>query len=293
MSIVVKNLTKKFDSVVALKNINLSFKENKITGLIGFNGSGKTTTFNILVNFIEKYKGSFTINDKPLDGTILKTISYLSAGAEPKNSQKVLSHFLSISSLYNIPKKEAILKINELSKKIELTSMLNMSIKSLSKGNQQKLKIVTALLNPNIKFLFLDEPFDGLDPIMTNKIKKIFMDLKNITIIITSHRMEIIDEMCDEFYVLKNGELVEHRKDTDKSIVMIVNPEIKITKIIEKLDCVVSIEKTKEFIFLKISEIAHFKRVNKFLMDSKGYIHSSLSTNREIANAVFKRYSDE
>ncbi|MCK5945718.1 MAG: ABC transporter ATP-binding protein [Mycoplasmataceae bacterium] len=291
MKIVIKNLSKTFnDGTKALDNVSMSFKENKITGLIGFNGSGKTTTFNILSNFIEKYEGEVTIDGKEITRETLKTFSYLAAGAEPKNPIRVITHLYSISYMYGLKKKEADLIILPLAKEMDFTDLLKNPIKTLSKGNQQKIKIIAAMLNPNLKILLLDEPFDGLDPLMVNKIKKIFLRLKNVTIILTSHRMAVVQEMCSEFFVLKDGVLIDAKTMEDKTVLIEVNGEVPTVEI-KKMKSVISISKKDGKTLIVVDEIKNFKPVNKKLMASPKYVFSSLK-DKNLAEAVFDGYGE-
>ena len=287
MSIVIKNLTKTFDDgKKAIDNVSMTFKKNQITGLIGFNGSGKTTTFNILANFIEKYEGKISIGGKDIDKKMLKTFSYLAAGAEPKNPMKVKTHLYSIAYIYGVSKSEADVIIAPLAEKMEFTDMLSKPIKSLSKGNQQKIKVIAALLNPKLEYLFLDEPFDGLDPIMVEIIKKIFMELKEVTIIITSHRMDVVQSMCKEFFVLKEGVLTDKRQTSDKTIIVEVNKEVPITAI-KKMKCVISTKLVGNKNVIVIDDIKNFKTINKKLISSPKYVYSSIKE-QNIADSVFK-----
>ena len=271
----------------ALDNINIQFKKNEITGLIGFNGSGKTTTFNILSELLEKHEGEFLFDGEKLTPATRKKISYLTAGSEPKNAMKALTHLLDLGVLYGLDKKTANDKIYEIAKKIEFDGMLKSPIKSLSKGNQQKIKIIQVFLNPNMEFLFLDEPFDGLDPVMVEKVKKLFLELKNVTILITSHRMEVIQSMCNEFYVLKNGKLADAKKTSDASVLVRVNGKLKMDKI-KKLSYVSKVKKNEdgEWQFM-ISDMSKFILVNKLLLKEKEFEYIGIK-DKNIADSVFK-----
>ena len=296
MSIQIQNLGKIFpDKKVAVKDLNITFKKNKITGLIGFNGSGKTTTFNLLVDFLDKTTGKIIFDGIELNSKnkkefykIKETISYLSAEAETKNSTKAISHLYSIAFLYNVPKKEAYNKIIKLSKRIEFMEFLQKPIKSLSKGNQQKIKVISALLNPKLKYLFLDEPFDGLDPIMVEKIKKIFLEIKEVTMIITSHRMEVIQTMCEEFYVLKEGILIDSKKTSDLTISISINKEVPIS-IFKDLKCILSIKKEADKINIIADNIQSFKLINAIAIKSSKFLYCSLEK-KNIAQTVFEGY---
>ena len=289
MYIRMENVTKKFGKdVIALNNVNIEFKKNKITGLIGFNGSGKTTSFNLLTNFIEKFSGKITIDGDPINSKIKQKISYLSAGAEPKNPTKVITHLFEIASLYQISRQKAKKIIFKLSKKMEFTTFLKKPIKSLSKGNQQKIKVITCLLNPELEILFLDEPFDGLDPIMVSKIKKIFMSLKKVTIIVTSHRMNVVQQMCDEFYILKDGFIVDKKKTDDKLILVSINKQVSIRKI-NKFKFIVWAKRTNKEILVLLKDIKDFRKLNKEIVNARNFKWCSLKQ-KDITESVFESY---
>lgn len=289
MSIEIKNLSKIFpDGNQALKNVSISFQKNEITGLIGFNGSGKTTTFNIMANFIDKHEGDVLIDGRPIETKDMHKFSYLAAGAEPKNPIKVRTHLRSIAFLYKVKKHDADKIIDDLSKKMDFTDFVSQPIKSLSKGNQQKIKVISALLNPNMEYLFLDEPFDGLDPIMVNKVKEIFMALKNVTIILTSHRMDVVNSMCKEFFVLKEGKLIDSKRTDDPKIVIEVNIEVP-TSEIKKMSGVVSVKQKDGKTIIVAKDIKLFKKINKKLITSPKYIYSSLR-DKDVASSVFEGY---
>ncbi len=293
MSLQMQNISKNFKNIKALNNVSINFEENKITGLIGFNGSGKTTSFNILTNLIEKFDGQVMMDHKPLNEDDFFKISYLSAGYEAQNDDSITRHLLYIGLAYGLNKSQTLKKINELNEIVQIQGDLNQKIKKLSKGNQQKIKLIAAFLNPNLKYLLMDEPFDGLDPIMIDRIKKFILTFKDrVTIIITSHRMEVVDEMCDSFYILKDGLLVEHKnKNNVNSITILTNLETDI-KMLENVKEVLLIQKRENEIWIEVDSIESFKKINKILIEQTNYIWSSLHT-RSLTEAVFERYNDE
>ena len=286
-----ENVSKTYDRKVrALKNVNIDFKKNIITGLIGFNGSGKTTSFNIIANYIEDFEGRILIDGSPSTEKMRKKISYLSAGAEPKNPMKVKKHLYQIASLYKVSKKKAKEIIMPLAKEMEFTEFWNKPIKTLSKGNQQKIKVLATFLNPNTETLLLDEPFDGLDPVMVNKISNIFLRLKNKTIIITSHRMNVVQKMCKEFYILKDGVIID-KKQIDSNIVTIAtNKEIPI-KNIKELPGVINVLKDDKENLIEIKDMSYFKDLNKKLIAHKNYEYSTIRE-KSIAASVFEGYGE-
>ena len=281
----------------SLDNVSLEFKENQITGLIGFNGSGKTTTFNIMVDFLTKYTGHVEIDGVSFESAkeseklkIKQTMSYLGASIPSRDAAKVISYLKHMGYIYGLKGAEVVKIANDLAAKMNFTQFLDKPIKSLSKGNQQKIKVISALLNPRLKYLILDEPFDGLDPVMVESIKKIFLELKDVTIIITSHRMEVVQSMCKEFYVLKDGILIDAKTTADKKITISVNKEVSMVSI-KKLKCVLEVKKAGDKNIIIIDSIENFQVVNKKLVADKGYVYSSLEE-KNISASVFEGYGE-
>lgn len=297
MSIVIKNISKNFKEIKALKNIDLKFEENQITGLIGFNGSGKTTTFNILTNIIEAYEGNVCIEQNGALRKITQNdrwkMSYLSSGTDPQNFEKVVKHFNFVGGIYGLSKKQVLKRIEEIVNILDFKSNLNIRAKNLSKGNQQKIKIISTFINPDAKYIFLDEPFDGLDPIMVKKLSDYFYEQrKDKTIVITSHRMDIVDQICDSFFILKEGKIVERKKATEKSnLFLVTNIDAPIEKI-EKMKEVLSISKNQKEIYVEVVSQEHYKILaNKLITEDKCKFVSLKE--KGLTESVFERYADE
>ena len=167
-------------------------------------------------------------------------------------------------------------KIAYYSKIFLFNQYLSSPIKALSKGNKQKVKIIASFLNPHCKYMLLDEPFDGLDPVMVEVVKGEYMKLKNTTIIISSHLMNVIDTMVEEFYIIKNGEIVDFKKmDTKKKIVR-VNKELSMVSI-KKLPYVSNISKNGNYIDITIDNIESFYKINKIITKLPKYKFSALN----------------
>lgn len=149
-------------------------------------------------------------------------------------------------------------------------------MRALSKGNQQKIKIISVFLNPRLKYLLLDEPFDGLDPIMVEKVSKFIQQKKQgMTIIISSHRMEVVDELCDRYYILRKGLLVESKnKDElqhDTKIMIAVNKEVPV-EFIKNIPHVLDVvEKDRENIIIA-DNINFFKDIQQALATDSHYL---------------------
>lgn len=294
MSIEMKGITKQYPNVKALDDVNMVFPNNSIIGLIGFNGSGKTTSFNILTNLLEKFDGSVLIDGKPITQKDRYKFSYLSAGAEPQNQERVIDQLKYIGGLHGLNSKKLLEIIDPIVDVLEFRDKLKKPIKSLSKGNQQKIKLVQAFINPSMKYLLLDEPFDGLDPLMVEKIKNFILKRKKgLTIIVTSHRMEVVDSMCDSFYVLKDGVVVDSkvadRRDT--TVLMEVNKEIP-DSVFDKVSDILEVVRGKKTTVLKITDLKSFKKVNASIITSPKYIWSSLKE-KKLTESVFEGYAND
>ncbi|CAM9140373.1 ABC transporter ATP-binding protein [Mycoplasma todarodis] len=291
MPISIKNVTKIFGENKALDDVSIEFKQGQITGLIGFNGSGKTTLYNVILKFIEKHEGEVLLDGKPITRKDLRKFTFLGAGSETKNATIVKNYLLQIASLYFVPKKTAIEQITELAAQMDFSQNLNKPIKSLSKGNQQKIKVIASFLNPNAKYIILDEPFDGLDPLMVQKIAHLYMGLEDVTIIITSHRMEVVQEMCEEFYVIKDGVIIDSKKVEQKAVLVEVNDKVDISAI-KKLKYVNFTHKHEEANVIEIKGIEFYKDLTKELIKDKNYIYSTIKE-KNIAESVFLGYGEQ
>ena len=187
-----------------------------------------------------------------------------------KDRTKAKNHLIKIGKLYDANPTWIKEKIDYYSKLLGFKRYLYTPIKALSKGNKQKIKVIASFLNPNCKYMFLDEPFEGLDPIMVKLVKEEYMKLKNITIIISSHLMEVVNSMVKEFYVLKDGEIVDFKDYRNKEIIIRVNKEVPMTSI-KKLKFVIKINTEVDYTDIIIDDLKNFQKVNKKLMESSKY----------------------
>lgn len=298
MALIMKDITKQYSNTKALDGVNIRFEDDSVIGLIGFNGSGKTTTFNILTNLIEKHEGQIFIEEngeeRPISQKDRIGFSYLSSGFEPQNSETAMNQLSYIGSLHGLSKKETLERVNEAIEILEFDGKINKSIKSLSKGNQQKIKLIGVFINPNTKYILLDEPFDGLDPIMVEKIKNFILKKReNKTIIVTSHRMEVVDKMCDSFFILKDGILVDSKVQSKDDITILMSTNLEIPDSVFKgMKEVVEISKNEREKVIKLKDLSSFKKVNKAIISNPKYVWSSLKE-KKLTESVFERYANE
>ncbi len=201
-----KNLSKKFNNNEVLNNINISFNKEKITGIIGYNGSGKTVLLKIIVGLYKPTSGEVVIDDKLTiydDFGVLIDTGFIEYESGFKNLKL-------ISLLKNKIKDK---DIYDIMKFVKLDPFNKTKYKNYSTGMKQKLKIAQALMEKP-KVLVLDEPFNGLDKESVLYFRKVLLDLKEkgTTIIITSHYEEDIKTLCDYVYEINKGELTLYEK---------------------------------------------------------------------------------
>jgi len=204
-----KNVTKEFGSKKAVNEISLKVENGKIYGLVGRNGAGKSTTFRMILKIIEPTSGEIFYNNEKIDQEVLDKFGYL-----PEEGSLIPSYtVLELCEYYGALKLMDISEIREKLitwlEKFNIVEYLNKKVKDLSKGNRQKIQFIVSNLH-NPEFLILDEPFSGLDPVSVEELKKCIIELKNEgkTIIFSSHRMDHVEELCDDLIILEQGNTV-------------------------------------------------------------------------------------
>ena len=207
-------ISKSFKSKKALNNVNIEFKSDRINGLLGPNGSGKTTLFNIVAGFLSPDNGQIILdkqilNDKNLSIRTKLGISYLPQEASIFRDLSVHDNIFAIAELFH-NKKNSIKITESLIKQFSLANFQSTKGKLLSGGERRRAEIARALAS-NPKFLLLDEPFAGIDPIAIEEVKSIISLLKrmNIGIIITDHNVKEALSIVEFGYIIYNGEIIK------------------------------------------------------------------------------------
>ena len=207
-------ISKSFKSKKALNNVNIEFKNNRINGLLGPNGSGKTTLFNIIAGFLSPDLGKIqldenVLNEKSLSLRTKLGISYLPQEASIFRDLSVYDNIFSIVELF-YDKNNSIKITENLIKQFSLGSFQKTKGKLLSGGERRRTEIARALAS-NPKFLLLDEPFAGIDPIAIEEVKSTISLLKkmNIGIIVTDHNVKEALSIVDFGYIIYNGEIIK------------------------------------------------------------------------------------
>ena len=213
-------ISKSFKSKRALNKINIEFKSNQINGLLGPNGSGKTTLFNIVAGFLNPDFGKIELDDQSLNNKSLNLrtklgISYLPQEASIFRDLNVYDNIFSIAELFH-NKNRSVEITNNLIMQFSLGNFQKTKGKLLSGGERRRTEIARALAS-NPKFLLLDEPFAGIDPIAIEEVKSTISLLKkmNIGIIITDHNVKEALSIVEFGYIIYNGEIIKSGSPKD------------------------------------------------------------------------------
>ena len=204
-----KNVTKYYGDFKAVDNLSFKVKDGEIFGLLGVNGAGKTTTFRMIINLLDKSDGTILLDGKPIDYSVTDKIGFLTEERSLLLKLTVLEQAIFYGTLKGLDKKSIEERLDVLLERFKISEYKNRKIKELSKGNQQKVQFITAILHEP-KLLILDEPVSGLDPINVEEFMKMINELKNkgTSIIFSSHRMEHVELFCDELVILVHGKSV-------------------------------------------------------------------------------------
>ena len=205
----IKHVIKEFENKKALDSISLNVNEGRIFGLLGPNGAGKTTLIRIINQITAPDNGEILFSGERFKREHIQNIGYLPEERGLYKSMKVGEQCLYLAQLKGLSKNEAKQKIHHWFKKLDMLDWLNKKIEELSKGMAQKVQFVSTVLHqPTL--IILDEPFTGFDPINSEIIKNEIIALKESgsTIILSTHRMESVEELCDDIALINSGQCI-------------------------------------------------------------------------------------
>lgn len=267
-----ENITKYYGDFLAVDNLSFEVKEGEIFGLLGVNGAGKTTTFRMIMGLLEPSSGLVTLNGKKIDYSVTDNIGFLTEERSLLTKMTVKEQCLFYGTLKGMTEEKILSRLKELLKKFGIEEYYDKKIKELSKGNQQKIQFITAIINEP-KLLILDEPFSGLDPFNVELFKNEITEMaaKGSMIIFSSHRMEHVELFCKKLVVLMNGKSVlegylSDIKEQYRKKNIIVKGDINLDKIKEIAGVLEIKEKADSYeIKIKDSSISNevFKVVSK------------------------------
>ena len=205
----INHVIKEYENKKALDSISLNVNEGRIFGLLGPNGAGKTTLIRIINQITAPDKGEILFSGERFKREHIQNIGYLPEERGLYKSMKVGEQCLYLAQLKGLSKNEAKQKIHHWFKKLDMLDWLNKKVEELSKGMAQKVQFVSTVLHQP-KLIILDEPFTGFDPINSEIIKNEIIALKESgsTIILSTHRMESVEELCDDIALINSGQCI-------------------------------------------------------------------------------------
>jgi ABC-2 type transport system ATP-binding protein len=209
MKIEVNNVTKRYAGHLALNNVSMEVPAHGIYGLLGPNGAGKTTLIRILNQITAPDSGQVLIDGEPLHPKHIERIGYLPEERGLYKKMKVGEQAVYLAQLKGIGKAAAEQRLKQWFDRFEITGWWNKTVEELSKGMQQKIQFITTIIHePDI--LIFDEPFSGFDPINANLLKESILELrdKGATILLSTHNMNSVEELCDRIALINKGEKI-------------------------------------------------------------------------------------
>ncbi len=207
----VLHLSKSFDTLKAVDDVSFSVPEGSVFGLIGRNGAGKTTTIRMMMSIYLPDSGEVILRGSKIGQEFKDKVGYLPEERGLYKKMKVMETLLFFAELKGKTGRDVQAKAEEYLERFDLTERKNSKLEDLSKGNQQKVQFITTILH-DPEFIILDEPFSGLDPINTNLLKEIILELKGRgkVIIFSTHLMDFAERMCDHIAMIDEGKIILH-----------------------------------------------------------------------------------
>lgn len=266
----VENITKYYGDFKAVDDLSFTVNNGEIFGLLGVNGAGKTTTFRMIMGLLDITSGQITLDGKKIDYNLSNEIGFLTEERSLLTKLTVKEQAIYFGTLKGMSEDKILERLDYLLDKFQISEYKDKKIKELSKGNQQKIQFITAILHEP-KLLILDEPFSGLDPLNIELFKEqiIALSKKGSKIIFSSHRMDHVELFCKKLVILVNGKTVLSGNIKDikeqymkKNIIIKGDIDIDKLKSIKGVESV--LEKADEY-EVKISSIDYVKDVFKYV----------------------------
>ncbi|HWK21514.1 MAG TPA: ABC transporter ATP-binding protein [Ureibacillus sp.] len=206
MTLILEHVVKKYKDFTAVNDLNFTIGKGEIFGLIGQNGAGKTTTFRMILDLQDQTSGNITWDGVPMKKVNRDYLGYLPEERGIFPQMKVEEQLLFFGELRGMKRNELKKEIDFWIERFELEEKRHNKAETLSKGNQQKVQLIASFIHKP-KFLILDEPFSGLDPVNRDLLKNAILLLKEkgVTILFSSHQMDNVEELCDHLCLLKKG----------------------------------------------------------------------------------------
>jgi len=205
-AISLENVTKSYDGVPAVSHVSLNVRQGAILGLLGPNGAGKTSTIRMVLNILVPDEGSIRVFDRPVSDDTRQSIGYLpeERGLYPR--MQVQSVIVFLAALRGMAEAEAERRARQWLDRFELGDWAKKKVQDLSKGMQQKVQFISAVLHKP-PLVILDEPFSGLDPVNAATVKDVMLEMRDqgSTVVLSTHRMEQVEKLCDSICLIDKG----------------------------------------------------------------------------------------
>jgi len=253
----VKNARMLYGDLVAVDHLSFTIKPGDIFGLLGTNGAGKTTTFRMIMGLLEPTEGEILYNGSKVGYHNVNEIGYMIEERSLLTKVTVKELMLYFGQLKDMDPKVILERLDYWLERFSIVDYKNKKIKELSKGNQQKIQFISAIIN-NPKLLVLDEPFSGLDPINTELFVEVIRDFQKqgSMVVFSSHQLDHVESFCEELIVLEKGKAIiegrieQVKKDFKKQNIKIIG-DVDV-KILEKIPGVYKVVENSDQILVKI-----------------------------------------
>jgi ABC-2 type transport system ATP-binding protein len=262
----IKHISKSYGRILAVDDVSLTVRPGEIYGLLGLNGAGKTTTFRMIMNLFSADQGDILLEGEPIGYPQMDRIGFLSEDRSLMTKMTVKEQMIFYGRLKGMDKKSAVDAMRYWLDRFNIKEYETRKIKELSKGNQQKIQFITAIMHqPDL--LILDEPFNGLDPINVELFINVIREFQanGKAIIFSSHQMHHIEQFCESLSLLRNGRVVlagniqQIKEDfQQKNIFIRANMDIEFVR---QLEGVLSVIEHPDMIEVKIENANHVANV--------------------------------
>lgn len=208
-SVVLDHITKRFGEFTAVNDLSIAVHAGRIFGLLGPNGAGKTTTIRMIVNITAPDSGRIELFGQQITPALQDRIGYLPEERGLYKKMKVGDQLRFFAELKSVTAREADRRVDRWLERLKLTEWKSKKATELSKGMQQKIQFITAVIHEP-ELVILDEPFSGLDPVNVDLLKEIILELKSAgkTIIFSTHQMEVAEKICDDICLINRSQKV-------------------------------------------------------------------------------------
>lgn len=277
----VEHIVKYYGENKAVDDLSFTVKDGEIFGLLGENGAGKTTTFRIIMGLLDATSGEVTLDGKKIDYSVTDKIGFVTEERSLLTKMTVKEQIIYYGILKGMTEKDILEELDQWLERFQITEYKDRKIKELSKGNQQKIQFISAVIN-HPKLLILDEPFTGLDPINVQMFKEAIWSLQKegCSIIFSSHQMEHIELFCEKLVILVKGKVIlsgylkdikkEYRKknilikgDVKKEELESIKGVVSVLKKADEYQVSIESEEITSQVFQKIKN----KKITKFVVE--------------------------